>query len=124
MVKKKTVDIEDWKTNDKELGYEGYNGETLQYPLTSYGTGPLSKYTIQLSLYMYMACKIYNKKPGRMIIHHLRKGKGVKIPLELGFIERRKFRLDTLGEKKKIQTIRKAKEFLGLTKRKKRRKKR
>ena len=44
--------------------------------------------------------------------------KGVKIPLQQGFIERRKFRLDTPGEKRQIKTVRKAKEFLGLTKRK------
>lgn len=80
-INKTTIDIIDWKTNDDELKREGYNNQKLLYPLNDVESGKLTKYELQLSVYIYFAEKIYNKKAGKMYICHFRNGKCKKIKL-------------------------------------------
>lgn len=75
----KTIDIYDWKTSDDELKREGYNNKKLIYPLDEVPAGKLSKYELQLSIYMFFAEKMYGLKAGKMFICNFRNGKIDKI---------------------------------------------
>lgn len=74
VVKKSTIIVLDFKTDAeiKKKGYEGYFGEEkLSYPCAHLGNCNFNKYSLKMSLYMYMLWKANPKfKIGKLLLKH------------------------------------------------------
>jgi ATP-dependent exoDNAse (exonuclease V) beta subunit len=66
------IEIHDYKTNDKELKYEGYNNQMMKSPIKEQPSGDLGKYELQLNIYALFAEQIYKKPVTKLVVHHLR----------------------------------------------------
>lgn len=72
MFRRGKVWIVDWKTNQKELTFEGYKKEMMLPPFEKEPAGKLNVYRMQLNIYAYLAEQEYNTPIGGLMVIHFK----------------------------------------------------
>lgn len=87
------IDIIEWKTDEEGIKFKSrfdlgkHKAKTLKYPLSKYEDCNGVQYQLQLSIYMWMALKIYpDLKPGKLKIKWIKDMK-VKKTYEVDYLE-------------------------------------
>lgn len=72
MFRRNKLWIVDWKTNQKELTFEGYKGEMMLPPFEKEPAGKLNVYRMQLNVYAHLAQQEYNTPVGGLMVVHFK----------------------------------------------------